>query len=628
MNDSFQGKYGQTIPYNTPQPGIAQAADTPPNPETPRRPVMSPPILAIAEIYITRYKWMIAGFFALHFLYLLYLQTRSDVADNSRLRVTSDLFVFVGALVCVLICAFAIWKLRTMEKTSNVLVRRAWLAVTFLGCAAAAYAIGQAIWTWYEAVYPTSSFPFPATYDFFYLAVYPFSWAGISMLVPRGGTVAGRTRLLLDAATAVLSVLAISWYFILGPTIATLTGSALEKTVALAYPIGDLSLCIAAAILLFGPAGTTSLNATLRQLSIGVTLLAVTDSLYGYFQLQGVYHTGFLQDIGWPLSWLFIGWAVLLYLNDLVQLSSERRPPELTARSKQLNTAGATVRAIGPVMLALATCGLLLLAVALRNTAPLIQVVIVCAALFLLPLVRQALTLVDNQLLNDRLKIALNQSQQAFQESQQELLTTSSRAEQYDELRTSIEHLQEVHAQLAHGDMSARAKVQGPLSPVAQSLNLLIERMSRWAQFQQQNRILENESKLLAHEIEQMSEGQIPSRAPINPSPFSTGVALIAITRLQSRLQLRFRRLFEILDVLNRRTSTLNSIINQAKRENGHTSFSQQSLEQVLVQVEKGLANNQNLIMELQQQAHIFLPPAEASQVTSSIKNVYNASKE
>src|SRR5262249_46006057 len=143
-------------------------------------------------------------------------------------------------------------KLRAMHTSSAaIMARRASTGWLLLGAAALMYTIGQGIWTGFEFNY--DSIPFPSWYDPFYLMVYPFSWAGIALLIPRSGSAVGRARLLLDAAIVVACTLAIFWYFILGPTIATLGDSALLKFVSLAYPIGDLSLAVAAALLLFGP---------------------------------------------------------------------------------------------------------------------------------------------------------------------------------------------------------------------------------------------------------------------------------------------------------------------------------------------------------------------------------------
>jgi hypothetical protein len=561
----------------------------------------------ISPAWIERYKWFIGIFFLVHLFYLLFLQTQSNVATNSLLRVISDLLVLIGAVVGTIACGVAAGKLWILRRSAtDVIVRRAWIAVLFMCASVGAYAIGQAIWTWYEAVF--STFPFPAAYDPFYLAVYPFSWFGIALLMPRNSTVAGRTRLLVDALIAVASVLAISWYFILGPTLFSLSGSALEKSVALAYPLGDLSLCVAAALLLFGSSGQAIFNATLLRLSIGVTLLAATDSLYGFFQLQGTYHTGFLQDIGWPLSWLFIGWAILTYVNDLVKLGHKGGTIE-QMRPSRLSTTGAAIRAVAPMVIALLTCGLLLIEVALRNTAPLVQVVIVCACLFLLPIIRQALTLVDNILLNERLRVALDQSQQAFQSSQQELMSTASRAEHYDELRTGIENLQAIHARLARGDFSGRAKVEGQLAPVAQSLNLLIDRMRGWLELVQQNRTLENEANLLAQILEMLSEGQSAVQAMPSLSGLPTSRALQAAFLLQNRLHMRFRHLHETTNLLEKHVHLYAQSIGLARQEE---KISPQIIEQLLAQLESRLSSSLELTQELQRQTAKYLMEPES----------------
>ncbi|GHO42178.1 hypothetical protein [Ktedonospora formicarum] len=556
--------------------------------------------------YIAYYTRGMGLFFVIHLAYLLFLQTRSDVLENAVLRDITDILVLIGAIGCTGVCGIALWKLRSISLSDvDILAKRAWIAIFCLGASSATYAIGQVIWTWYEATTPLSAFPFPAAYDPFYLAVYPFSWIGVALLLPRGGTGVGRLRLVLDATTAVVSVLAISWYFLLGPTIANLTGEPLAKIVALAYPLGDLSLCIAAAILLFGTSGSTSFNSTLAILSAGVSLLAVTDSFYAYFLLQGTYHTGFLQDVGWPLSWLLIGWAVLTYLNNLARGANSSQLMNEEPSSTRLSRTGAVLRAVAPTILALLTCALLVLEVELRQSAPLFQVVLVCAGLFLLPIIRQGLTLVDNMLLNERLRVALNQSQQAFRDSQKELLSTTSRATQYEELRTSIENLRTVHAALARGDLSIRAQTQGPLAPVAQSLNLLIERMHRWEQMSQQNRILQNEARFLAGDIEMLSQGRLPQKREHIPSTLPTGAAVISLLHLSKRLHIQFRRLSEALEQLYTRNRSLRESVTQTRNTLQDQSSSQQ-LDALLVQLEKGLTSYENMLLEAHKLVDIF----------------------
>lgn len=549
------------------------------------------------------YQLYMGIFFVLFLGYLLYLQSRNDVLTNGLLRGVSDTFVLIGSATCAVASGMTALKLRSMR--ASAMASRAWIGWLCLSGSALFYSIGQIIWTTYDA--KTSTFPFPAAYDYFYLAVYPLGWVGIALLIPRSASAAGRTRLLLDAGIAVASALAISWYFILGPTISFLSGSPLEKTVALAYPLGDLSLCVAAAFLIFGPSGAYTLTQSLGRLAIGVTVLAVTDSLYGYEQLSFSYHTGLLQDIGWPMAWLFIGWGALHYPEGLALLTGQRLAGEQMRRTSRLSTASAAIRATTPMVLAFATCAVLILEVALKGNAPLIQIMLVCAVLFLLPVIRQLLTLVDNFILNDRLRTALDQSQQAFQRSQQELVKTSTRAQQYDELREGIENLQGVHARLARGDLNVRAHVDGPLSPVGQSLNLLIERLQRWAQFEQSNRILENEANQLRLVLDELREGRL-APMPATRSTLATGAALVSTSGLQRHLVMRFAHLRDTLDILGNRWKQSKETVQKAQQIL-HDSGSDARIlaaQEALLQVEQKLDSNQALLQEVWLQTRAF----------------------
>jgi hypothetical protein len=57
---------------------------------------------------IRGYSWLMGGFFLAFLAYLIYLQTRSDVADNGTLRGISDLFVLFGAATCT--CSVLVYR--------------------------------------------------------------------------------------------------------------------------------------------------------------------------------------------------------------------------------------------------------------------------------------------------------------------------------------------------------------------------------------------------------------------------------------------------------------------------------------------------------------------------------------
>ena len=218
------------------------------------------------------------------------------------------------------------------------------------------------------------------------------------------------------------------------------------------------------------------------------------------------------------------------------------------------------------------------------------------------------------------LRIALDQSQQAFQRSQHELLMTSTRAQQYDELREGIEELQAVHAKLARSDLGVRARVDGPLSPVAQSLNLLIERLQRWAQFEQSNRVLESEANRLREVLDELSEGHLAA-VPGQRSTLPTGAALISTQRLQRQLALRFGHLREALDILGTRWKLSKDTIHQAQLLLQESEPTQQVLaaQEALLQVEQKLDSNHSLLQDvwLQTKAYEQSSGVETSSVES-----------
>jgi hypothetical protein len=248
--------------------------------------------------------------------------------------------------------------------------------------------------------------------------------------------------------------------------------------------------------------------------------------------------------------------------------------------------------------------------------------VIVCAGLLLLPVVRQLLTLIDNMLLNERLRVALGQSQEAYQQSQRALLVTSSRAERYDELRAGIENLQAVHAQIAHGDLSARAIVQGPLTPVAQSLNLLVDRLNNWVRYAQVNRVMEGEANQLRDMLDRLSQGQVTS-LPASHSSLATGGALLSAGHLQRQLSLHFGRLRGTLGQFGRTwNNTTQGVQGMRYLLQQQASMSNQSeiraLHDSLTQIERDLENNRALIQELWRDASVFAQSPDGRSMSPS----------
>jgi diguanylate cyclase (GGDEF)-like protein len=185
------------------------------------------------------------------------------------------------------------------------LLKRERLAWALIGAGLLAWTGGE---IYYEAVLAGSaSIPIPSPADAGYLLFYPLAYAGlIALLRERIGRFPF-TRWL-DGLIAGLAVAALTAALALGPIAdASTSGSGLEVTTNLAYPIADITLLTlvisAAAFTGWRPGATWSL------LGAGLIVLAVSDVIYLLQSANGTYVEGGLLDATWPLGALLLAGA-------------------------------------------------------------------------------------------------------------------------------------------------------------------------------------------------------------------------------------------------------------------------------------------------------------------------------
>jgi diguanylate cyclase (GGDEF)-like protein len=178
-------------------------------------------------------------------------------------------------------------------------------APLFIALGILSYTIGQAIWTINEDVLHLKDL-FPSWADVGYLGTYPLLLLGILLLPRRPLSVTTRLRVVLDSLMIVAGVVTLTWYYILGPTLIQSADSLGARLVSAAYPLASpvLIVCV---LLLAAQAGDFALGKTVLPLILGLLVLTVTDSIFGYQELHGTYMTGRLLDLGWPLGFALIG---------------------------------------------------------------------------------------------------------------------------------------------------------------------------------------------------------------------------------------------------------------------------------------------------------------------------------
>jgi diguanylate cyclase (GGDEF)-like protein len=151
--------------------------------------------------------------------------------------------------------------------------------------------------------------PYPSLSDALYIAFYPIVYFALVMLV-RSRLRELRASLWLDGLVAALAVCAIGEITVFAPMAeASLEGGVAPKEVAtdLAYPVGDM-------LMLSLVVGVFALTAwrpgrAWTMIGLGLTAMAVADSVYAYQSSQGTYSQGGLLDAMWPAATLLVGFA-------------------------------------------------------------------------------------------------------------------------------------------------------------------------------------------------------------------------------------------------------------------------------------------------------------------------------
>ena len=139
------------------------------------------------------------------------------------------------------------------------------------------------------------------------LAAVPLAVAAVLTFLHTPTNLTARITALSEALLIGASTLLTSWILVLGPLVDATEGTLLERSIGLAYPVGDVVLT---ALVIF--VATHSRRVTRRMLlfiGIGLVGLTLSDSTFVITTFNGTYRSGSLVDVGWLLGFLFIGFG-------------------------------------------------------------------------------------------------------------------------------------------------------------------------------------------------------------------------------------------------------------------------------------------------------------------------------
>jgi diguanylate cyclase (GGDEF)-like protein len=177
--------------------------------------------------------------------------------------------------------------------------------------------LGAALLTWAAAeIYNSFHLskleepPYPSLSDALWLSFYPASYAALALLV-RARMREARASLWLDGLVAALAVSALGEVTIFSPMAQASNQDGLATPIQvatdLAYPIGDMLMLS----LVMGVFALTAWRPgrAWTMIGLGLTAMAVADSIYAYQASQGSYIEGTLLDAMWPAATLLVGFA-------------------------------------------------------------------------------------------------------------------------------------------------------------------------------------------------------------------------------------------------------------------------------------------------------------------------------
>lgn len=368
-----------------------------------------------------------------------------------------------------------------MRKSENV---EPWISSEqagwiLIGLGIVMWGMGETFWRYYMS---TGQAPFPSVADIGYSTLPVLIFIGL-LMQPSSESGGNRFLLLMDSLICMGSILAIAWYLLLG-SLAQMPGEAnLAKFLGLYYPIADTALLSCVVFILLRNHGSkyqaTARRTSLLVVGLGLCFFVTSDFIFNIQQNGGTYVEATWIDLGWPLGLMTIG--VAAYLRRFLPATPAEVIKQRMEDASEYQEFGAT-RLIPYLLLALLFFVLALNVLSMDPAQFAIRPVLLAATMGVVALVvvRQVFTLWENARLAKQQAESLSDLEYANKRIAEQ---TRQIADHNAELEQGIWHLKDVQAQLANGNMRARANLtSGALMPLAGSLNLMAERLMRLGQ--------------------------------------------------------------------------------------------------------------------------------------------------
>jgi len=256
----------------------------------------------VHEIFVTPQRRIMAGYVIwMAFLLVIYYELPSLRVGAWALLGLSGVAAIVAGVVINRPARKAPWLLLAVANLSFIAGQTSFLVMTRLKI----------------------QVPFPSFADALYLLEYPLYAAGVLIFI-RWRSPEGDRRSVIDALILTVGLALLSWLYLILPYARNPELTWLQKSVAIAYPLGDVLVLAMIARLLAPGTGRTR---AVQLLTLGTVGVLVSDVAYGLIQLHSTFHNGTVVDLGWAV--LYAAWgAAALHptMTKLTRPATAQRP--------------------------------------------------------------------------------------------------------------------------------------------------------------------------------------------------------------------------------------------------------------------------------------------------------------
>jgi diguanylate cyclase (GGDEF)-like protein len=310
-------------------------------------------------------------------------------------------------------------------KQSSVQSRRLGIAWGLIASSVLAYALGDITWTILEL--GLSEPPFPSLADLFYLLYYPLLLGGVLLLPERPASRSEQIKKVLDGGIVMVAAVLAFWNFLMGPLVASNADyPLLEQAILIAYPVGDLVLLWALLRLIYKRSRQQEENdVPAFLLAAGLIVTIVADCIYTYQAFMGTYFSGGFLDVAWRAGILLNG---LAGIAQITAIRSFRKTVRFPGRLESLVRHLRRLAPLFPYAWLIAAYIILIYSTTFPMYMDLVSLSLAVGGIIALVLLRQLITLIENDKLNIELQQTMGQLQgqasqleQANQELQNEI---------------------------------------------------------------------------------------------------------------------------------------------------------------------------------------------------------------